>query len=897
MPDLPSGTVTFLFTDLEGSTQLWERQPEVMRGALARHDSLLRRAVENHRGHVFKTGGDAFCVAFQSASEALAAVLDAQLDLHAQDWGEAGPLRARAALHTGAADVRDGDYFGPTLNRVARLLAIGHGGQTLLSHSTSELVRDALPPQATLRDLGTHRLKDLQRPEQVFQLEHGGLPDEFPPLRSLDALPHNLPLQPTAFIGRERELADLRRLLSASHLLTLTGAGGSGKTRLALQLAAELLEGYPEGVWLVDLAALTDPALVPQTVATALSVREVAGRALTQTLADSLRPRKLLLVLDNCEHVVAACADLTATLMRSCPDITILTTSREVFGISGEVVWSIPPLSAPDPRWLASAPDPASSLRQYEAVRLFIDRACMARPDFAVTNENAPAVAQICYRLDGIPLAIELAAGRVKALSPEQIAARLDDRFRLLTGGSRTALPRYQTLRAAIDWSYELLSEPERILLRRLSVFSGGWTLEAAEAVCSAEAIENWEVLELLTHLIDKSLVLAETVAGGETRYRLLGTVRQYAGDRLIEAGEAARLRARHRDWFLELAEKAIPGLRGRDQGLWVERLELEHDNLRAALEWTETEEGGEEKALRLAGALFRFWYVRGHLTEGQQWLEAALARGAAAAGAPLARAVRGAGILAMEQGDNERGTALFERSLALYRELGDKRGLARSLGGLGMVALDHAEHGRAETLYTEALGLAREIGATDIMGSLLNNLGETARLRGDYGAARKLYEEALQMGDEVSPHLTSTILGNLGMVALFEGDIATARRRFGESLPIIVKLGSRSGIAATLEGLAELAVREGQPERSAHLLGACEALRETINVHVSLADQAEHDQAVAALRDALGEQALAALWAAGRALTQEQAVALAQKEEDQEAARATSDAEAGTDA
>ena len=418
-----------------------------------------------------------------------------------------------------------------------------------------------------------------------------------------------------------------------------------------------------------------------------------------------------------------------------------------------------------------------------------------------------------------------------------------------------------------------------------MSVFAGGWTVEAAEGICAGEGIEDWEVLELLTHLIDKSLVLAETMAGGETRYRLLVTVRQYAGDRLIEAGEAARLRARHRDALLELAEKAIPGLRGRDQGLWVERLELEHDNLRGALEWTQAEEGAEETALRLTGALFRFWYVRGHLTEGQQWLEAALARGSTAA-APLARALRGAGILAMEQGDNERGTALFERSLALYRELGDKRGLARALGGLGMVALDHAEHGRAETLYTEALGLAREIRATDIMGSLLNNLGETARLRGDYGAARQLYEEALQVSGEAGPHLTSTILGNLGMVALSEGDIATARQRFEESLPITVKLGGRSGIAAALEGLAELAVREGQLERAARLLGACEALRETINVHVSVADLAEYDRTVTALRDALGEQALAALWAEGRAMPQEQAIALAIKDAEAESSR-----------
>ncbi len=892
MPDLPSGTVTFLFTDLEGSTQLWERQPEVMRGALARHDSLLRQAVEKHRGHVFKTGGDAFCVAFQSASEALAAALEAQLALHAEDRGQATPLRARATLHAGAADLRDGDYFGPALNRAARLLAIAHGGQTLISQTVYDLVRDALPEGAALRDLGAHRLKDLQRPERVHQLLHPGLPDEFPPLRSLEALPNNLPLQPTSFIGRERELTELRDLLPANRLLTLTGAGGSGKTRLALQLAAELVEAYPDGVWLVDLASLTDPALVPQTVAAALGVREVPGRFLTLTLSEHLKSRRLLLLLDNCEHLVEACAHLAGALMRASSGLTLLATSREVFGIGGEAVWSIPALSSPDPRGLAH-PTPAAvaGFTQYEAVRLFIDRARLAKPGFTITDQNAPAVAQICHRLDGIPLAIELAAGKVKALSPEQIAARLDDRFRLLTGGSRIALPRHQTLRAAIDWSYELLSEPERVLLRRLSAFAGGWTLEAAEAICAGQPVDEHDVLEILTRLVDKSLVIAETDARGGTRYRLLGTVRQYGGERLGQAGESASVRSRHRDWFLALAERAAPELTGREQALWLDRLEQEHDNLRAALEWSLAEEAGAEPGLRLAGFLFRFWSVRGYVTEGQTWLEAALARSAGTSPAARARALRGLGALATQQNDLQKSADALDQSLALYRRLDDKRGLARALTGRGNVEIQRGEAALAERFYQEALEPARTTELWDLVATVLNNLGEVARLRGDYTAARASYEEALLAAGEASARSRTHALANLGLVALFEGDCAAARARAVEGIAIAARLGDRRMVAAGLEVLAGVLAREGQAERAARLLGAADGLRRAINAPLELADSPEYDRTVATARAVLDEAAFAALHAEGETMTMEQAIAHAlEKAENAAAALETRD-------
>ena len=533
----PTGTVTFLFTDIQGSTSLWESDPDAVRPALARHDQIVRQAITQHSGYVFKTVGDAFCAAFPTAPEALQAAHMAQLALTDETWQTETALRVRMALHMGNAEERDGDYFGPPLNRVARLMAAGHGGQTLLSAATQELTRDALPSSASLLDLGPHRLKDLGRPETVFQLLHPSLPAEFPPLSSLDnpSLPNNLPQQVTSFIGREAQVAQVKALLTKTRLLTLTGAGGSGKSRLSLQVAADPLDGEGDGVWLVELAGLSDPALVPQAVTGVLGVQEAAGKTVQQALVDWLKPKRLLLILDNCEHLVAACATLAADLLRNCPNIHILASSREPLAVAGEQTYRVPSLSLPDPKQAQTV----EGLSQYEAVRLFIERAQAVQPSFSVTDASASAVAQVCFHLDGIPLAIELAAARVRSLSAEEINARLDNRFRLLTGGLRVALPRQQTLRALIDWSYDLLTETEKSLLRRLSVFAGGWTLEAAEVVCAGEPVEDFEVLDLLTALVDKSLVVAEP-AGDGTRYRLLETIRQYGG---IGWGRAGRLK------------------------------------------------------------------------------------------------------------------------------------------------------------------------------------------------------------------------------------------------------------------------------------------------------------------------------------------------------------------
>jgi predicted ATPase/class 3 adenylate cyclase len=918
--NLPSGTVTFLFTDIEGSTRLWEEHPEAMRLALARHDTLIRAAIEQYAGRVFKTIGDAFCAAFHTAPDALNAALAAQQWLVREPWPEGVAIQVRMALHTGAAEARDNDYFGQPLNRVARLLSAGHGGQVLLSLPTEELARDLLPDAVDLLPMGEHRLRDLNRPEMVYQLLHPDLPSEFRPLKSLDNpdLPNNLPRQLTSFIGREKEIAEIKSLLTKTSLLTLTGSGGCGKTRLSLQVAVEVLEQYPDGVWLVELAPLADPALVPQTVASALGLSEQAGKTFVQVLTDHLKSRHLLLILDNCEHLLSACAHLCDALLRACPHLTVLASSREGLGIAGEQTYRVPSLSLPDPKEKLTL----EQVSQYEAVRLFIERAVSSKADFTVTNASAPALAAVCHRLDGIPLAIELAAARVRSLSVEEINTRLDNRFRLLTGGSKTALPRQQTLRALIDWSYGLLMDQEKRRLCRLSVFLGGWTLAAAEQVCSGEGIEEWQVLDLLTSLVDKSLVIAE-VQEQTARYRLLETVRQYARDRLAEGEEGMGVRGRHRDYFLALAEETRPKLRSAEQAQWLALLEEEHDNLRLALTFCLEEPEGGEAGLRLGAALQQFWWTRGHFSEGRQHLSAVLSRPMGQAHRKArADALNGAGVLAQFQGDYRAARAVLEESLTLRRELGDKQGIAASLNNLGSLALIQGDYAAAHALFEEALRLNRELGNRAWEAINLDNLGQVAQQQGDYAAARALVEESLainrELGDKqgIANSLNSlglvaqlqgdtavaralqeesltlrrelgdkqgiaNSLNRLGLVAQLQGDTAVARALQEESLKLARELGNKMGIATCLDSFASLNNQEQQAARAARLRGAATSLREAIGAPRTPTDQERFDREIAEARAALGESAFSAAWEAGRAMTLEQAVeyALGEKE------------------
>jgi len=745
---LPPRTLTFLFTDVQGSTRLWEDHPEAMRAALARHDALLRASIEAHGGRVFKTAGDAFHAAFAQPRHALAAALAAQTALHAEPWPDPVALAVRAALHIGAAEERGGDFFGAPLSRVARLLSAAHGGQTLVSSALAALVAGALGPDAALRSLGQHRLKDLAQPQEVFQLTPPPPPPDFPPLRSLEAFTHNLPSQLSSFIGRDQEMQDARRLLTETRLLTLTGTGGAGKTRLALQVAAEAVEDYPGGVWLIELAALRDPALLTQAVAAVLGIGEEGGdRPLAQTLADALRPRSVLLVWDNCEHLVDACARLAETLLRACPGLRLLATSREALEIGGEAVLPVSSLALPPAGPSAGAQDVTpETLAGCDSVRLFVERATTALPAFRLSAGNAPAVALVCARLDGIPLALELAAARVRVLTPEQIAGRLDDRFRLLSGGSRTALPRQQTLRALIDWSYDLLPSPEKTLLRRLSAFAGGWALEAAEAVCAGGEVEDWEVLDLLSRLVAKSLVMVEPPDAGRVRYRLLENLRSYAWERLVETAEADAIAARHAACFLAFAEEGEPELSGPEQATWLDRLERDHDNLRAALAHSHDSEGSVEAGLRLAGALWKFWWMRGYFSEGRFFLRWVLARSVEAAPSVRAKVLTGAGILAEAQGDYVSAVAHHQEGLAIYRSLGDTAKIAQALNNLGNAASSQEDWEHAADYYGQGLNLYHALGDEGRAAILLMNIGIVANHQQQYIKARSLYEESLEI-------------------------------------------------------------------------------------------------------------------------------------------------------
>jgi predicted ATPase/class 3 adenylate cyclase len=922
----PTGTVTFLYTDIEGSTKLAQEHPETWESMRARHHAILREAIESHNGYVFQLVGDGVCAAFHKPHDGFHASIDAQRKLQTENWDEI-LLKVRMGIHTGEAEAYGNEYHGYlTLSLVQRLMSAGHGGQILISNATENLLRGHLTKDVSLLDLGEHKFKDIFQPVHVFQVIAPDLQKEFPALRALDVLPNNLPVQLTSFIGRERELSEIKQLLTTTHLLTLAGPGGTGKTRLSLQLGAEVLKDFLDGVWLVELAPLADPTLVTQTVAATLGVREQPARTLLDALMDYVRAKSMLLILDNCEHLIETCAQLANSLLRAAPRLKIVATSREALGIAGETAYRVPSLPLPEQRQLHD-PD---ALAQNDCVRLFMDRALAAYPSFRFKEKNAPAIADICRRLDGIPLAIELAAARTKIFPPEEIATRLDDRFRLLTGGSRTALERHQTLFALIEWSNNLLSEAERTLLRRLSVFAGGWSFGAAQTVCSEDL--NEEMMDLLTHLVDKSLVAVEAESH-EGRYRLPETIRQYARDKLFESGEVEHARDRHLEFFLQFAEAAEPKLRGAEQIKWLNRVETEHDNVRTALAWS-LESRKSDRALKLAGALYYFWVLRGYWSESQRWLEDALALSeheqnkkiAAGIYSPIraemaqrAKALYGAVLSNVATMNVKRARTIVEESLRLWREIGDKWWMAVALELAALIMSLEGEYESALARLKEGLSLAREIedpwplavclirfgdalkprgeaaaarpfleegvavariiGDRAVLSEGLRELGSLYYADGELTAAESLTEEALADGREIGSLLSIFLaLFQLVIIACLQNDTAKAKVYCFELLALGKETGSPFAAAFALLTFGLAASFGREPGKGVRLLAITDLMLHHYGMKLSEGEPTMIvlRQALEKARTQLGPEAFETAWTEGQQMTTEQAIALA---------------------
>jgi predicted ATPase/class 3 adenylate cyclase len=902
-PRLPSGTATFLFTDIEGSTQLWEKHPNEMKSALARHDSILRQAVESNHGFVIKTTGDGFHAVFEKAIDAVQAAIQAQLELHAilRLPSENIRIKARMGIHTGEAEMRDGDYYGQSLNRAARLMSVAHGEQTLLSAVTGELAREHLPENISLLDLGEHHLKDLVRPEHIFQLKVPGLPGEFPALKTLNGIPNNLPLQLTSFIGREKEIQEVRKLIATSRMVTLTGSGGTGKTRLSIEVGIRELASFPHGVWLVELAPLSDPAQIVPTLAQVFNLKELPATPLANLVQDYLRDKKLLLLLDNCEHLIEACARLADNLLRQCAGMKILASSRESLGIAGEAAYHTP------------------SLARSESTQLFMDRARAANSSFHLTEENESAVTQVCSRLDGIPLAIELAAARTRLLSVDQIAARLDNLFRLLVGGSRTALPRQQTLRALIDWSYDLLSQEEKALFRTTSVFVGGWTLDALEALA-----EDPHVLENLEQLVNKSLVVTEE-RGNEMRYFLLETIRQYAREKLFDAKQVPAARDRHFHYFDALSETMWNVFRSSDMIGWRHRADDEAENFRAAIEWGL--DRYPEDTLHLAGyyCVISSWVNK--QAEGVTLVQAALENVKALPSVEgeagrhrkqlIAQASFLLGMVSMGQGNMQRVVQALQEAIVLSRETGDKLFLGYSLE-MYFIATNfiHAPGGQEAALegfrifteeihdswglnmsYQNMVRLAIQKGDQDEKKMYINKMKEQLRevplsfqagmfflgmgmaesVQGNYEDARQFFEDGHRIFERIeNKNFQNAMESELAHIARHTGDRKQAREMYQKTLVSWQDFGNRAAISHQLECFGFLAVEEEEPQRAARLFAAAEALRERIDSLMTDHERIEYEQALLRLRSMLSPEEFDSLWAEGRALAMEQAIQLA---------------------
>ena len=905
MADLPSGTVTFLFTDIEDSTRLWQEQSEAMSAAHARHNEILREAINANNGFIFRIVGDSFNAAFHNAVDALHATLSVQRKLQTESWDDKARIKVRMGLHTGAAELgiegSNKSYDGyVTLASTQRVMSLAYGGQILISQTTHDLLQNDIPEPVNLRDMGEHRLKGLRAPLRLYQVLAPDLPQAFPAIQSLDAFPNNLPNQLTSFIGREKEISEIKRLLQTARLVTLTGSGGTGKTRLSQEVGAQELTNFPQGVWLIELAPLTEPAQVIPAVAQVFGLQELPFNSLTNLIMDYLRDKTSLLILDNCEHLIQACAHLADDFLHRCTGIKILASSREALGIAGEVSYHVP------------------SLGTTESTQLFVDRALAVKPGFKLTDGNASSIAQICSRLDGIPLAIELAAARVKLLSPEQIAARLDDRFRLLVGGSRTALPRQQTLRALIDWSYDLLSDEEKRLLQFASVFVGGWTLNALEMVA-----DDPNTFEHLEQLVNKSLVVTEE-RDSEMRYFMLETIRQYAREKIFEAKQSSVARDRHFVYFNQLSESMWQAFRSQtDQLAWRDKVDDELENLRAALEW-----GLENKLEAVIHLAANFCIVSGWisgLSEDLTLVKSAIAQIKALPPVEgeayirrqkfMARALFALGMIGMGSGiesfialqeaiaisrftgdrlllgyclemyytasrfnDAPGAAEAAQEGLIIFtEEINDHWGLAMAYQAMVGIAAQKGDLSEKEKYLGKLKELMREAPTSFQSGIFFLGIGLDESVRGNYKLAKEIFENGLNIFGRLRNRNFHTIFSSeLGHIARHTGDPNRAKEIYRETLRAWQDLGNRAAVAHELECFGFLAIAGEEPQAAVKLFGAAGALRDKIQAPMTDYERVEYDHAVAQVRSLLPEAEFNLLWAEGRSMTMEQAIELA---------------------
>ena len=884
MPELLTGTVTFFFSDIEGSTRLLRSTGERWPALLERHQALVRAAFEAHGGSEVGTEGDSFFVAFPTAPAGVAAAVAAQRALAAEPWPDDAQVRVRIGLHTGEASLSAKTYVGLHVHRASRIASVGHGGQVLLSAATRSLAHDALPDGVALRDLGEHRLKDLEHPERIWQLVIEGLEAEFPPISSLDATPNNLPTRMTTFLGRDEEIEAIGALLAESRLLTLTGPGGTGKTRLSLEVAGRALRHYPDGVWFVELAPISDPDLVATTVAQALKLSERAGRTPLERVVDHIGPNRVLLVLDNFEQVLGA-GPVVNQMLTSCPNLTVLASSRSALQVSGEQEYPVPPLGLPDPTNLPSL----ARLSQYEAVALFIERARAVKPAFAVTNENAPAVAEICVRLDGLPLAIELAAARIRVFTPQAMLARLGDRLGLLSGGARDLPARQQTLRNAIAWSHDMLDETDRELFARLSVFVGGAGVEFVERVCVGGS--GADPFDALISLVEHSLVRQGEGVGGEARFGMLETIRDFAIEQAVQRGQWEDLRERHARVYGEFARQSASMVMGSSSREWLDRFEQDHDNLRAALAWMMAND--TDGALRLVHDLWRFWQRRGHLVEGIERAEAALGLPDAASHAESrADALSAAAGLAYWLADADRARGHYLAEIAARQALGDRAGLADANYGISftwsIIELGNPETAvNAERHINAALQIYREDGDDAGIGRCEWALANVFYGAGRNADARSHAAHALELFESIDDRfMVGWATYTMGLAALAEtiqtggGDVAANAEAIGlllDALRTFQEADDVSGYTLVLDSMAALAYHEGDRQRAATLTGAVGALERSSGTLLNLWNR----QALKYDPDEIrSDPDLAGAVAAGEAMTTTDAVAYALGEE-----------------